>query len=70
MREADCRKCVWFIPREAMDDELWSRAIEEWGYSPERIKGWCKAWNKPVTYYQGTCSRFRDVRHSLLRWLR
>jgi len=71
MREADCRKCIWFVPRDAMDDELWSRAVEEWCYEPRKVKGWCRAWNKPVTYYRGTCSRFRDAEKcSLLRWLR
>jgi len=72
VKEADCRKCVYFVPRDQMNEEHWDVVAREWFWMPpKKIKGWCKAWSKPVTYYVGKCSKFRDVeRCSLLRWLK
>jgi len=71
-READCRRCIWFVPLSRMDDELKRRALEWCAmYRPNQsLKGWCRAWRRPVTYYYGTCPKFRTREETLLRWLK
>ena len=59
-RFADCRKCVHFVPYEQLDDETREQALV-WveKFRPgERLLGWCNAYNRPVTYYVGSCYRF------------
>ena len=60
-KRADCRKCVFFVPAERLDDDTRERAliwIEKWRPGA-RLLGWCRAYGRPVTYYTGTCYRYR-----------
>ena len=60
MKRADCRKCIYFIPIEKMSDDLIAKA-EEWvekNRPGEEVLGWCKAYRRPVTYFEGSCPRF------------
>ncbi len=57
---ADCRKCVYFIPVEEMSDYDRENALR-WVRRRRphaRLLGWCKAYERPVTYYKGDCPRY------------
>ena len=57
---ADCRKCVYFIPFEKLNDILKEKAVV---YAAKRGKeplGWC-TYSDPghvITHYTGKCRRY------------
>ncbi|MEB3759756.1 MAG: hypothetical protein GSR81_02810 [Desulfurococcales archaeon] len=60
MPYADCRKCIYFIPIDELTDvyrkELALVLEAKWGW---KVLGWCKAREKPITYYEGFCRRYK-----------
>ena len=59
-RKADCRKCIHFTPVERMSEECKQRALKwvERHRPGQPLLGWCAAYHRPVTYYEGTCPAF------------
>jgi len=59
-RKADCRRCIYFTPVERMPEDLRRRALEwvERRRPGQRLLGWCWHFQRPVTYYEGTCPAF------------
>jgi len=67
-RIVDCRKCMFFISMEKINDmdEQERRSmyslINSWlSKHPNRrgnILGWCNAYYRPVFYYTGTCKKY------------
>ena len=56
MPEADCFKCVWFVPREGYTlEELWELAKSGSG----EPLGYCRKWRKTITYRFGWCRHYR-----------
>ena len=58
---ADCRKCMYFAPIEQLDEEK-KRKLEKWVemYRPnEKLLGYCRYFERPVTYYEGSCWAYR-----------
>ncbi|MCE4625843.1 MAG: hypothetical protein F7C35_08305 [Desulfurococcales archaeon] len=56
---ADCRRCIYFIPIDELDDYRKELALiheAKWG---RKVLGWCKAREKPITYYEGYCRFYR-----------
>jgi len=66
-KRANCRNCKHFIPLYRMSLEQ----VEEaycWihHHRPgERLLGWCEAYNRPVTYIEGTCPRYLPKRKDM-----
>ena len=68
-RRADCRLCERFKPLDVLPPSLVERAYE-WVHHNrpgEEPLGWCHAYNRPVTYYEGTCPRFKEKPPVFLR---
>ncbi len=57
-RFVDCRKCVFFIRFDDLDDELKEKATEQAAWRGGEPLGWCKYFNRVVTYYRGYCSAY------------
>ena len=63
-RQADCRLCRYFIKVDSLE---WMRlSFEEREKAHiqafrrgQRLLGYCTAYNRAVTYYEGTCPRFK-----------
>ncbi|RLG82588.1 MAG: hypothetical protein DRO39_09435 [Thermoprotei archaeon] len=63
-READCRLCRHFIPVFLMSGKLREEALI-WiakNRPNAHLKGWCRKYNRPVTYFTGTCFSFSPKR--------
>lgn len=60
-KRADCRKCVYYLPEEEMDWQEKENALA-WiaRHRPGKpLLGWCKTYRRPITYYTGSCYRYR-----------
>ena len=59
---ADCRLCRFFVARLDMDprDRRWAEAWVEYRRPGQTLLGLCLAYNRPVTYYRGRCSRYAE----------
>lgn len=60
-RMADCRLCVFFRPVDMLSEELRlkARAWIQRHRPGAELLGYCLSYNRPVTYYIGTCPRFK-----------
>ena len=61
---ADCRKCIYFVPYDALDPETLEKALV-WiaKHRPgAELKGWCRYYGQPVTYYTGRCKAYTPKR--------
>jgi|GEM_PF-3687285 len=64
MAEANCRNCHHFVPVSKMPESLKQKA-REWikhNRPGQRLLGWCNAYRRPVTYYEGTCGYYKPKR--------
>ena len=58
---ADCRRCIHFIPVDALDPGTLEKALV-WvaKHRPgAELKGWCRYYERPITYFTGRCRAFR-----------
>ena len=60
-RLADCRLCVFFRPVDMLSEDtlLKARAWVKKHRPGAELLGWCNAYMRPVTYYIGSCPRYR-----------
>ena len=65
---ADCRKCQHYRPLDLLPKHLLEQAYS-WAMTVRGTEplGWCQAYQRAVTYYEGTCPRYREKPHVLLR---
>ena len=59
---ADCRRCLFFVLASQLGTGERARA-EVWvarRRPGESLLGWCTKFKRPVTYYTGECSGFRE----------
>jgi len=57
----DCRRCRFFVPVRDLD-ELTIHDAYVWiekNRPGAELLGWCRRYNRPVTYYRGRCSGFQ-----------
>ncbi len=60
---ADCRLCKWFTQVEELDERIREQAIA-WiaeRRTGSRLLGYCRYYNRPVTYYEGYCNAFKRL---------
>jgi len=80
MRWADCRLCRYFVRIDSMEYErlpmeLRLKALMTARRRGEKLLGICLAYERGVTYYEGSCKRFKPKREedrsqkTLLEWL-
>lgn len=58
---ADCRKCIFYIPPENLDEQTRGKALR-WIHRRRpgsKLLGWCQVYMRPITYYTGKCQSFR-----------
>lgn len=58
-RYADCRRCIYFISYDELDENMKSRAKDGARQRGGIPLGWCSRYNRVVTYYTGGCRGYK-----------